>query len=41
MTIDGQEIFIADDDPAVRDALSVVFELEGFRVSGYPTGAPS
>ncbi len=35
---DGHEIFIADDDPAVRDALSVVFELEGFRVSGYPDG---
>jgi two-component system response regulator FixJ len=31
-------IYIVDDDPAVRDALSVVFELEGFQVSSYDTG---
>ncbi len=33
-----QAIYIVDDDPAVRDALSVVFEMEGYRVSGYATG---
>ncbi len=27
------EIFIVDDDPAVRDALSVVFSLEGYQVT--------
>lgn len=32
------EIFIVDDDPAVRDALSVVFSLEGFHVSGFADG---
>ena len=32
------EIFIVDDDPAVRDALSVVFTLEGFHVSGFAEG---
>lgn len=31
-------IYIVDDDPAVRDALSVVFELEGFKVLTYDTG---
>jgi two-component system response regulator FixJ len=30
-------IYIVDDDPAVRDALSVVFSLEGFGVSAYET----
>ncbi len=33
------EIFIADDDPAVRDALRIVLEIEGFRVGAYPDGA--
>ncbi|TBW37230.1 response regulator transcription factor [Siculibacillus lacustris] len=33
-----QAIYIVDDDPAVRDALSVVFELEGYSVSGFETG---
>jgi FixJ family two-component response regulator len=37
MTPSG-EIFIVDDDPAVRDALSVVFSLEGYHVSGYADG---
>ncbi|MCB1508344.1 MAG: response regulator transcription factor [Hyphomicrobiaceae bacterium] len=27
------QIFVVDDDPAVRDALSTVFELEGYAVS--------
>lgn len=34
----GSEIFIVDDDAAVRDALSLVFTLEGFRVSGFAEG---
>jgi len=33
------EIFIVDDDPAVRDALSVVFSLEGYRVTSFGEGA--
>ncbi|MCZ8100916.1 MAG: response regulator [Burkholderiales bacterium] len=33
------EIFIVDDDSAVRDALRLVFELEGYRVSAFPDGA--
>jgi FixJ family two-component response regulator len=33
------EIFIVDDDPAVRDALSVVFSLEGYRVTSFAEGA--
>ncbi len=38
MSINGKKtdsIYIVDDDPAVRDALSVVFELEGFDVAAY------
>jgi two-component system response regulator FixJ len=31
-------IYIVDDDPAVRDALAVVFELEGFAVESYESG---
>lgn len=31
-------IYIVDDDPAVRDALAVVFEMEGFDVTSYDTG---
>jgi FixJ family two-component response regulator len=33
------EVFIVDDDPAVRDALSVVLSLEGYQVTGYAEGA--
>lgn len=33
------EIYIADDDPAVRDALRMVLELEGYGVGAYPDGA--
>jgi FixJ family two-component response regulator len=33
------EIFIVDDDPVVRDALSVVFKLEGYRVGSFADGA--
>jgi two-component system, LuxR family, response regulator FixJ len=32
------EIFIVDDDPAVLDALSVVFRLDGFTVRGFADG---
>ncbi|MEO1199526.1 MAG: response regulator [Pseudomonadota bacterium] len=31
-------VFIVDDDPAVRDALGVVFSLEGFSVRGFENG---
>lgn len=33
-----QAIYIVDDDPAVRDALSVVFETEGFTVETFSDG---
>jgi FixJ family two-component response regulator len=33
------EIFIVDDDPAVRDALSMIFTLEGYRVTSFGDGA--
>jgi two-component system, LuxR family, response regulator FixJ len=33
------DIYIVDDDPSVLDALSVVFNLEGYQVSGYAEGA--
>jgi two-component system response regulator FixJ len=32
------EIFVVDDDPAVRDALSVVFTLEGYHVTAFAEG---
>src|SRR5947209_14321889 len=32
------EIIIVDDDPAVRDALSVVFSLEGYHVTSFADG---
>ncbi|MHB2165561.1 response regulator transcription factor [Alsobacter sp. R-9] len=37
IAIEG-EIFIVDDDSAVRDALRLVFELEGYRVAAFPDG---
>jgi two-component system, LuxR family, response regulator FixJ len=37
MTSSG-EIFIVDDDPAVRDALSIAFSLAGYHVSGFADG---
>lgn len=33
------EIFIVDDDVSVRDALSLVFKLEGYQVTGFAEGA--
>jgi len=32
------DIYVVDDDPAVRDALSLVLTLEGFHVSGFAEG---
>ena len=34
----GGELFVVDDDASVREALSVVFGLEGFLVSGFAEG---
>ncbi len=31
-------IHVVDDDPAVRDALGIVFEMEGYRVAGFESG---
>lgn len=33
-----QAIYVVDDEPAVRDALSVVLELEGYKVTGFESG---
>jgi two-component system response regulator FixJ len=38
MTTEAEAIYIVDDDPAVRDALSVVFNLEGFDVETFSDG---
>jgi two-component system response regulator FixJ len=35
----ASEIYVVDDDPAVRDALSVVLTMEGFGVTGFADGA--
>ena len=32
------EVFIVDDDPAVRNALALVFTLEGYQVAGFAEG---
>lgn len=34
----ANEIFVVDDDPSVRDALSVVLTLEGYHVTGFAEG---
>lgn len=34
----SKEIFVVDDDPSIRDALSVVLSLEGFTVTGFSEG---
>src|SRR5262249_19109592 len=34
----GGEIFIVDDDPTVRNALSFTFSLEGYEVSAFAEG---
>ena len=33
------EIFVADDDPSVRDVLSSIFTVEGYEVTGFGEGA--
>ncbi len=38
MTGETDAIYIVDDDPAVRDALSVVFNMEGFVVETFSDG---
>ncbi|ODN72343.1 response regulator transcription factor [Methylobrevis pamukkalensis] len=41
MTAEARDsVFIVDDDPAVRDALSVVLELEGFDTRGFDGAEP-
>src|SRR5262245_55783829 len=34
----SNQIYVVDDDPAVRDALSVVLSLEGYQVTGFGDG---
>jgi two-component system response regulator FixJ len=36
--LDSGTIFIVDDDPSIRDALGVVFDLEGFAVLAFANG---
>jgi FixJ family two-component response regulator len=38
MSATAHLIHIVDDDPAIRDALTVVFELEGYDVDSFETG---
>ena len=38
MAPDSSDLFIVDDDAMMRDALSVVFTLAGFRVTGFVDG---
>jgi FixJ family two-component response regulator len=38
MSDDTLDIAIVDDDPAVRDSLETIFEVEGFRVRTYADG---
>lgn len=38
MKADAEAIYIVDDDPAVRDALSVLFNMEGFIVETFSDG---
>ncbi len=38
MSEESNLIYIVDDDPSVRDALSVVFEMEDFRVETFDNG---
>lgn len=35
----SREIFVVDDDPAIRDALGVVLGIEGFTVTGFSEGS--
>lgn len=38
MSATAHLIHIVDDDPAIRDALTLVFELEGYSVASFETG---
>lgn len=38
MADDSNLIYIVDDDPSVRDALSIVFDMEDFRVESFDNG---
>lgn len=38
MEADAQAVYIVDDDPAVRDALSVLFNMEGYVVETFSDG---
>jgi two-component system, LuxR family, response regulator FixJ len=38
MNVDAEAIYIVDDDPAVRDALSVLFNMEGYVVETFSDG---
>jgi FixJ family two-component response regulator len=35
----NSEIFVADDDPSVRDVLSMIFAVEGYQVTSFGEGA--
>ena len=35
----GRSVIIADDDPAIQDAVTIMLEREGFSVSVHPSGA--
>ena len=36
--LNGSDLFIVDDDPSVRDALSAVFSVEGYHVTRFADG---
>ncbi|MBO6890896.1 MAG: response regulator transcription factor [Roseibium sp.] len=38
MNVDAEAIYIVDDDPSVRDALSVLFNMEGYVVETFSDG---
>ncbi len=38
MAAESNMIYIVDDDPSVHDALSIVFDMEGFRVESFDNG---
>jgi two-component system response regulator FixJ len=38
MSVNAQVIHIVDDDPAIRDALSLVFDMEGYAVDTFDNG---
>lgn len=38
MEADAEAVYIVDDDPAVRDALSVLFNMEGYAVETFSDG---